>query len=376
MWSSERICTDGDEYFAALVADIDAATRSVDLETYILEDDEIGRLVVDALTRARDRGLAVRLLVDGVGAYGWLAAVGRRFRGCPWRVYHPMPWLLVGTDLPTAHALQSRLSAFTLGNRRNHRKTCVIDETVAWVGSFNLERRHARAAVGDRVWRDTAARVEGPAVEFLTRAFQHTWKQSWRFGAHLLLPSIDLRGRGPKVDPSQPVRLNGRRSLRRRLWRDLLLRIARARERVWITTPYFVPTEDLLKALEIAARTADVRLLLPAVNDVYFMPWIASVYAPRLRAAGIRLWSYPRMIHAKTQVIDGVGLVGSSNLNSRSLFFDLEADVWVGRPESVQALADAFEADCGCAAEVPGDARPARWRCWLGSAALVARRWM
>ena len=376
MWSSERICTDGDCYFASLIADIAAAQRSVDLEVYILEDDAVGRSILDALTAAKARGVAVRLLVDGVGAAHWIAAVGRGFRGCPWRVYHPMPWTLIGTYLPTALAMQSRLTAFTLGNRRNHRKTCVIDETVAWIGSFNLERRHSRAAAGDAVWRDTAARVEGPPVEFLTRAFQHTWKQSWRFGTRHLLPSIDLRGRGPKVDASQPVRLNGRRSMRRRLWKDLLLRIARARERVWITTPYFVPTKDLLRALEIAAQHADVRLLLPAVNDVAFMPWIAGIYAPRLRAAGIRLWAYPRMVHAKTQVIDGLGLVGSSNLNSRSLFFDLEADVWLGDPASVTALAEAFEADCTISREIPADARPAWWRCWLGSTALLARRWM
>lgn len=376
MWSSERICSEGDTYFAALVADIAAAQHSVDLQVYILEDDEIGRLVTEALAAAQARGVAVRLLVDGVGAAGWITAVGRTFRGCSWRVYHPMPWTLLGTYLPTTLALQSRLTGFTLANRRNHRKTCVIDETVAWVGSFNLERRHSRTATGDTAWRDTAARVEGPAVEFLTRAFQHTWKQSWRFGARHLLPSLDLRGRGPKVDPSQPVRLNGRRSLRRLLWKDLLLRIARAERRVWITTPYFVPTNDLLKALEIAARRADVRLLLPAVNDVAFMPWIAAIYAPRLRAAGVRLWAYPRMVHAKTQVIDDTGLVGSSNLNSRSLLFDLEADVWVAQPQSIAALTEAFEADCGISSEIPADHKPAWWRCWLGSTFLLARRWM
>ena len=170
--------------------------------------------------------------------------------------------------------------------------------------------------------------------------------------------------------------MNTSRGNRRRLWKDLLRRIAQARTRVWITTPYFVPTEDLLRALERAARTADVRLLLPRVNDVPMMPYIAGVYIERLRAAGVRVWTYPRMVHAKTQVIDDLGLVGSSNLNSRSLHCDLEADVWVAHPESVAALSEAFLADCAISAEIPHDIHPPwRWRV-LGWLFLLARRWM
>ncbi len=376
MWDDELVVTDGDAYFSALIDDIDQARSTIDLEAYIVGNDAIGQRVIGALMRARSRGVAVRLLVDGVGASHWISAIGRRFRGCPWRVYHPMPWTILGSYVPSIYALQSRLSGYGFINRRNHRKVCVIDSTIGWVGSFNLEARHSRLHYGAEAWRDTAARVMGSPVNHLTAAFDHTWRQSWRYGDRHLFPALSLRGRSPWVAIDAPVRLNGLRSLRRRLWRDLLLRISRARTRVWITVPYFVPTSDLLRALELAARQADVRLLLPLVNDVPFMPWIAGLYVERLQRAGIRIWVYPHMVHAKTEIIDELGLVGSSNLNSRSLVHDLEADVWLSQPTSLATLTSSFLADCATAQLVAPGARLSWWKRWLGSTILLMRRWL
>ncbi len=376
IWQSEIVVTDGDDYFAAMLADIAAAKTSIDLESYIVEDDEIGKRMTAALTAAVTRGVAVRLLVDGNGALNWIQNAGLNFRGCPWRIYHPVPWTVLRSYLPTWRNLLARLQALRFANRRNHRKTCVIDGNLAWIGSFNLERRHCRSLHGDDAWRDTAARVTGPDVDLITRAFTVTWKQSWRYGRRFLLPATGLRGQLPKFDPAAPVRLNGARRLRRRLWRDMLTRIHHARGRVWITTPYFVPNEDLLRALTAAAKHADVRLLLPAVNDIGFMPYIAEVYFSRLDQAGVRVWAYPRMVHAKTMVIDDQGLVGSSNLNSRSLLFDLEADVWLNDPASMTALSEAFVNDCALAKEIPHGRRPSlRWRV-LGNLFLILRRWI
>ena len=376
MWENELVVTSGDAYFEALIADLQQARSTIDLESYIVENDAISQRVIEALVQAQARGVAVRLLVDGVGASGWITAVGRRFRGCPWRVYHPMPWTILGNYVPSVYALQSRLSGFGFINRRNHRKVCVIDSTLAWVGSFNLEARHSRLHYGSEAWRDTAARVVGQPVKHLTAAFTHTWHQSWRYGDRHLFPALDLRGRSPQVGFDEPVRLNGHRSLRRRLWRDLLLRISRAQSRVWITVPYFVPTSDLMRALELAARQADVRLLLPLVNDVPFMPWIAGLYVERLQRAGIRIWVYPHMVHAKTEIIDDVGLVGSSNLNSRSLVHDLEADVWLSQPTSLAMLTSSFLTDCSIAQLVAPGARLSWWKRWLGSTILLMRRWL
>ena len=375
-WISELIVIAGDDYFRQLVSDIEAAQTTVDLESYIVENDAVGQLVIAALVRAHERGVTVRFLVDGVGAANWISAIGRRFRGCPWRVYHPMPWTILGNYVPSLYAFQSRHSGFGFLNRRNHRKVCILDGTVAWVGSFNLDARHSQLAHGEEAWRDTVARVSGPHVQQLTAAFTHTWRQSWRYGDRHLFPAINLRGRSPQVAADAPVRLNGQRRLRRRLWRDLLLRLSRAEHRVWITVPYFVPSSDLLRALELAARRADVRLLLPVVNDVPFMPWIAGLFVGQLQHAGIQIWAYPRMVHAKTMVIDDLGLVGSSNLNSRSVIHDLEADVWLTEPSSLTALSEAFLHDCGKAHLLAPGARLPWWKRALGSTIMLLGRWL
>jgi len=376
MWSSELVVTDGDDYLAGLLADIQSARQTIDLESYIVEGDEIGSQITAALSAATGRGVEVRFLVDGNGALSWIQGPGATFRGCPWRIYHPVPWTVLRTFLPTMQQLIARLQAFRFANRRNHRKTCVVDGTIAWVGSYNLERRHYKSLAGEDAWRDTAVRVEGAAAGLITEAFSVTWKRSWRYGKRFLLPSAVLRSKQPQIDFSSPVRLNSTRRMRRRLWADLLQRIRHARGRVWITTPYFVPNEDLLQALTEAAKHADVRLLLPAVNDIGFMPYIAAVYFSRLHAAGVRVWAYPRMVHAKTMLIDDVGLVGSSNLNSRSLLFDLEADVWVHQPTSIATLAETFAADCLAARENPkGHVPSLRWRI-LGNLFLLMRRWL
>jgi len=376
MWSSELVVTDGDVYLAHLLADIASARQTIDLESYIVEADEIGSCVTAALSAATARGVSVRFLVDGNGALSWIQGPGATFRGCPWRIYHPVPWTVLRTYLPTLRQLIARLQAFRFANRRNHRKTCVIDGSIGWIASLNLERRHYKSLAGDDAWRDTAVRVEGESLRLITQAFNVTWRQSWRYGKRFLLPATGLSEKQPKVDYSSPVRLNSTRLIRRRLWLDLLQRIRHARGRVWITSPYFVPNKDLLRALAAAAKHADVRLLLPAVSDICVMPYIAGVYFAWLDEAGVRVWAYPRMVHAKTMLIDDVGLVGSSNLNSRSLLFDLEADVWLGEPSSIATLDESFIADCAMAQEIPKGRRlPLSWRI-LGNFFLLMRRWL
>ncbi len=367
-WTEERVETDGDTYFAAVLADIATAVNCVTVETYILADDAIGQALITALEAALDRGVDVQLLVDGVGASGWVAS--RPPTPIRWRIYHPPPWLVVGAPLP---------DAFRLINRRNHRKVCVIDDRVAWVGSFNWERSHSRRELGELAWRDTGARVIGPDVATLSRAFDVAWGQSWRSVRRhrpLLLPAAPWSHRLGDIDIDGPVRLNTSRHLRRRQWRDLRQRVARAQQRVWMTTPYFVPPEDLLETLCAAAKQCDVRLIVPQRNDHCFMTWVAAVSSERLLRAGVRIWVHPTMIHAKTWVLDNRGLVGSSNLNSRSLRFDLEADVWLDQPSSVTALTEVFQADCARSIELPRTARPPWWMRALGNTFLLMRRYL
>lgn len=366
-WNTEHLETDGDSYFAAVLKDIASAERQVTVETYILIDDAIGQALLCSLEAAHARGVEVRLLVDGIGSAAWISARPKTL--IRWRIYHPPPWLVVGARIP---------DTLRFINRRNHRKVCVIDGEIAWVGSFNWERSHSRRELGDQAWRDTAARVTGQAVIVLSRAFTTAWRQSWHSTKRVgpLLPAIHWRRGLGKVAVDGPIRVNANRTLRRRQWKDLLRHVDTMHERIWITTPYFVPSDDLLQTMTKAAGRCEVRLLVPQRNDHLFMTWVAAVYTERLLRAGVRIWVHPTMIHAKTWLLDQRGLVGSSNLNSRSLRFDLEADVWLDHPNSVTALHESFIADCARSMELPITARPPWWMRWLGNTFLLARRWL
>jgi cardiolipin synthase A/B len=176
------------------------------------------------------------------------------------------------------------------------------------------------------------------------------------------------------------VRLNNKLALRRKNYRDLLARIAAARERIWITNAYFVPRGGLLRALGAAAKAGvDVRILVPAKSDIIFMPWVAAAFYYGLLKSGVRVFEYqPAVLHAKTMLIDDWMTVGSSNLNSRSMFHDLEADVVLSTCESLRALEAAFERDLGQSKEVilaDWLKRPILQR-WLGRIALRAKRWL
>jgi cardiolipin synthase len=370
MWTSETVCCDGDAWFADLLAGLAAARRRVWLETYILAADPLGERVVAALRAAAARGCEVRLLVDGVGAAAWLRGGDP---GVPLRVWNPLPWAAARRA-----GLFRRWRWLAAMNRRDHRKVCLIDDRLAWVGSFNLDGCHLRELHGEAAWRDCGAVVAGDGVTALHAAYQHAWCRAWP----VIVGHLRLRrpaGRQPAIG-NPDVRLNHTWSIRRAAYRDLLLRLRAARTRIWISNAYVVPRGSLLRALQAAARRGvDVRLLAPARSDVPFMPWLGAIFADALSARGVRVLAYlPRMLHAKTMLIDGTALVGSHNLNSRSFLHDLEAEVVLTAPASIAALEQAFLADCGQARELSGQAGGLLpwWQRWIGRALLLAKRWL
>jgi cardiolipin synthase len=166
--------------------------------------------------------------------------------------------------------------------------------------------------------------------------------------------------------------------LRSENYLDLLVKILGAQGRVWITNAYFVPDASLIRVLRIAAEAGvDVRIVVPAFSDVVFIPWVTSAFHLGLLRAGVRIFEYTgSVLHAKTMLIDDWGLVGSSNLNHRSLLHDLEADVVLGSKEATSALAEQFVADCAHSREVTlrnWKSRPLLERI-VGRMLLVVRR--
>jgi len=381
-WLSERLILDGDQWFDQMVADITMARKWITIEMYIFADDEVGRRITEALTEAAGRGVEVRLMVDGVGSAAWVRSAARRLlaAGIRVRVYHPTPWSMMPYRWGPGWALPRMSRVFRWINRRNHRKVLVVDRRVAMVGSFNVDRCHARSAVGDAAWRDSGARVEGDGVRTLERAFALAWRQAWQLTLKSGRPSLDLPLRRPPMRTAHLVRVNHGRRLRNRWYQELLTKIGTANTRVWVTSAYFIPHRRLLYALSLsAAAGADVRILVPRRSDHWFIPFVSRAFYQRLVESGVHVHEYlPSMLHAKTVVVDDWACVGSTNLNHRSMLHDLEADVVLTGVEAREQLAAAFRSDIANSYEIIAkDWKSWPWyRRWFGQFAVNLRYWM
>lgn len=375
-WRSENLFFDGDAFFKSLLDALGSARRSIQLESYIFERDELGQRVARQLVEAARRGVDVRVIVDGIGSAGWEARFGDwlRHNGVRYKVYHQLPW-----ERYSMAAALARFSGFfsllEKINQRNHRKLCIIDGQRAFIGSMNISTVHLPSLQGSWAWRDLAICVEGEAVSELAAAFEHSWSsRRQRVASWLRRPRQGRPGR------TLLVRHNSWRGLRERNYRDLLKRMLSAKHRIWITNSYFVPPGSLLRALKHAAQHGvDVRLLVPRQSDVYFLPWVTAAFYFGLHRAGARVYEFlPAMLHAKSMLIDDWAIVGSSNLNHRSIFHDLEADVVVTGPQTREALVEAFLKNLEQSHEIFSSG----WRersCWerlLGRLALLGRYWL
>jgi cardiolipin synthase len=351
VWERCEVINDGDAFFNALEAAVDAARISVDLEFYIFAADRTGERFFEVLARAARRRVVVRLLVDGIGS----TAFARQYReraiaaGILLRVFHEAPWERwrwwpIPRAVPEKRSTWRRVMRRL--NHRNHRKICIIDGRIAFVGSFNITKYHLASEIGAAAWRDTGVIVEGSGVVSLSATFEEVWIGRFQ--------RLKRKLRRKRIKTSPLVRLNVTGKQRRENYLDLLVKLLRARQRIWITNAYFVPDGSLLRALSVVAREGvDVRILVPGFSDVVFIPWVTSAFHFGLLSAGVKIYEYRgSVLHAKTMVIDDWGLIGSSNLNHRSLLHDLEADIVVTNEGSLRNMREQFERDLGRSVEV------------------------
>lgn len=351
-WEFISIYHSGDQFFDALGRAIDQAQRTIDIEMYIFAVDRLGQRLLTQLGESVRRGVRVRLIVDGIGSSAWIYDVRRICKQLriELKVFHELPWTRWQIKRQLGQRRLSFFRALQRINNRNHRKVCIIDGQRGFLGSMNVIEYHCASLVGDKVWRDCGAEVLGREVAVLDASFQELWNR--RRGA--LAAARRLRR---ELVSGSLVRLNVLRAQRRDNYLDLLVLIVGSQRRIWIENAYFVPDASLVRALRVAAEGGvDVRIVVPAISDVFFIPWVTSAFHVGLLRAGVRIFEYTQgMMHAKTMLIDDWGLVGSSNLNHRSLLHDLEADLVVASEDACRSLEQQFKCDCSASREITLD---------------------
>lgn len=334
-----EIYLDGASAYRAIGEAIEAAHHHVHLEYYIWEPDRIGTRLRDQLVERARAGVEVRIIADGTGCNHLRRAFLRPLRDAGVE----FAWF----NRPTLRRLRSRRADF-----RTHRKIVVCDGSVGFTGGMNIVDAQS-AEFGDRYWRDTHLRVDGAAVASLQRIFM----EDWYFAAEKL-PGFSRRYFPPPSHRGHhvvQVVSSGPDSTSFAIHKLFFAAITEARQRVWATTPYFVPDDPILTAMLTAAlRGVDVRLLVPRKGDSRVVDLAARSYFPELLDGGVRVLEYePRFIHAKTFVIDDdVAIIGTANLDNRSFRLNFEvAAVLYGEPENL-TLARAFEDDCSTSREL------------------------
>ena len=328
----------GIEFFPALCQAIDDAQRMVHLETYIFNLDNTGNQVLDSVQRACERGVRVRVVIDGFGSDIHADAIVRRLTqmGASCRVYRPQPgWF--------------QRHQFTLRRlRRLHRKTAVIDDTIGFVGGINILDDFFEVpddGKGPQPRFDFAVRLQGPIVLDVLRAQSALWlRMAWRrrddwdaFHKRLARWFKWRRARTPEryrasvgtIKAALLLRDNVR--FRQKIERVYLNAMAAAEDEILIANAYFFPGRKIRAALANAAkRGVNVRLMLQGRPE-YQMQYRASRYMyDQLVEEGIMLYEYqPSYLHAKVAVIDQCAMVGSANLDPFSSLLAREANVWI-----------------------------------------------
>ena len=345
--SDVRLLSQGEDKYEALLADIAAAGRYVHLEYYIWNPDKIGTRMRDALVERARAGVAVRLLLDAVGAVK-----------CDEAFFRPL--VEAGGELAWFHPM--RLLKFWKRpwvNLRNHRKIVVIDGAVAYTGGMNItDEQDGRT--DPRAYRDLHLRLSGEVVAVLETVFMDDWAYATR-----RVPSVPApEHHGPGSVPAQVV-TSGPDNGWEAIHRLLVGAIHGARKRAWLVTPYFVPGEAGMMALTSAALGGvDVRLVVPKMSDSRVVTYAARSYFDELLAAGVKIYEYgPRLMHSKALLVDDdLALIGSANFDHRSFRLNFEVQVLFRDAGIAASLARLVEHDLGHAPRVLAERNRPLWR--------------
>jgi cardiolipin synthase len=341
----------GDFFFDGLLKECKRARHEILIEAYIFETDELGKRLLRVLKKKAREGVKVRILMDGIGSSSFCPLLYKKLSHPNFeiRIFNPLPHQLATNANRSLKSILSPLlkGLFTI-NKRNHRKTYIIDKRIAFVGSINITSLHSLRLRGERSWRDTGIKIKDERVQLLRTSFLRAWRD------HLDHLSSKENLKDALINLKSGLRLNDGTFSRALQNRDLIRRIESAQKRVWIMNPYFVPTKELIEALTRASQKGiNVTILIPRKSDMKLFPLINSLSTRHLADKGIKIFEYlPRILHSKVVIIDQWCVVGSSNMNSRSFRHDYEVDVVLRDPNNKESLIKQFLFDLADSVEL------------------------
>ncbi len=342
--NSAELFNNGGDKIDALLTDIAKAERYVNLQYYILSDDATGCRLRDALIERARAGVKVRVIYDHVGSFRVRKRFFRAMSDAGVEVY---PFYKVSFPL-----LGSRI------NWRNHRKLCIIDGETGYIGGMNIADRYVTGGKF-ALWRDLHLRIEGPAV----KALEYSFAVDWYAMGHTL--DEDLRepeSANPKAgDYGMQLVTSGPNDQWSNIAFVFLQAISQAKKCIYIQTPYFLPTDALLRALQASALAkVDVRIMIPRRSDSEILRYASYSYINECLQAGIKFYLYePGMLHSKSMLVDDeFATVGSTNFDFRSVEHNFESNMFIYSREFNEKLREQFYADQAECYRVKG----AEWR--------------
>ncbi|MFB6455998.1 cardiolipin synthase [Chitinophaga sp. Hz27] len=332
-----KILVNGEEKFPEVFNALRNAKHHIHIEYYIVTNDDIGKELLNILLEKINQGVQVRFIYDDMGS----------------NHISKIPQLLKDHGAEVYAFAPVRINFYVNANYRNHRKIIVVDGTTGFVGGINLDDRYLNNGKHELFWRDTHLKIVGDAVNILQLQFLMSYrycsKKVFPFATPYFQRSAcvgncftDIVASAP--DSEWPMAMNA-----------MVLAINVAQRRIRITNPYFIPTDQVLSALQIAALAGkDVELLLPYRGDSFIVQHAALSYMKPLLEAGVKVYFYTRgFIHAKTMVIDdNLSWISSVNLDNRSFYLNCEIGVMMYDEETAKKLNRIFDEDLLYAAPV------------------------
>ncbi|GLH63582.1 cardiolipin synthase [Parageobacillus sp. G301] len=328
-----RVLTNGEETFSTIFEELEKATHHIHLEYYIVRHDEVGQKLKTILIEKAKKGVHVRFLYDAVGSWKLSKTYIQELRNA-------------GVEMIPFSPVRLPFLSNTI-NFRNHRKIIVIDGTIGFVGGLNIGDEYLGKDKYFGFWRDTHLWIRGEAVRTLQLIFLQDWY--YMTGKTLLTPEY-LSPELVHYDGQGGVQLiAGGPDQKWEVIKHLYFAmITSAQRSIWIASPYFVPDEDILTALKIAALSGlDVRILAPKRPDKKIVFYASRSYFPELLEAGVKIYEYSKgFLHSKIMIVDGeLASIGTANMDMRSFHLNFEVNAFLYHTDSTKKLVVDFLED-------------------------------